>query len=104
LGNGCVPQGNAFPKDKYVELFFETNVSFQDMDVFPTKMVMLIGKMLMFFLANMVLFPRKMLGKCSCCLTECSFIKHHPHFPKEKKPSGALAHLIGCQEFACLCL
>jgi len=44
LRNGCVPQGNAFPKDKYVELFFGANMSSKDMDVFPTKMVMLIGK------------------------------------------------------------
>ncbi len=77
MRNGCVSQEMFFQRTlnpKYVELFFEANVSFKDMDV-PTKMVMLIGKMLMFFLANMVLFPRKMLGKCSCCLRECSFIK-----------------------------
>jgi hypothetical protein len=29
--------------------------------------------------------------------------QHHPHFPKEKEPSGAYwLTSFGCQEFACL--
>jgi len=93
------------------ELFFEANVSFKDMDVFPTKMVMLIGKTLISFWQTWF---------CEVSFIENILAEHvgehignnrirktptPPTLPKRKKTIRCiLAHFIGCQEFACLCL